>query len=82
MYAIRSYYAYKTLKTALETATVAQLALNTTMLANPIGLVIAGIVALTTAIGVFSFATGGANDAVKDYNEAMKQAKKNTEDST
>lgn len=44
--------ALQALKAATESQTIAQLALNTAMDANPIGLIVAGVVALAAALGV------------------------------
>jgi hypothetical protein len=58
---------------ATGTATTAQKIMNTVMKANPIGLIITGIVALTTAMYAFSKAT---EEATEDYSKFREEASK------
>jgi hypothetical protein len=59
---------------ATEAATVAQTELNVAMSLNPIGLVIAGVVALVAAISIFSSSSRDAAVAQNTFNDAMKEA--------
>jgi len=56
---------------AAGTATRAQLALNAAMNANPIGLVITGIIALTTAFALFGDESGDTTSEIERFNNAL-----------
>lgn len=59
---------------ATEAATVAQTELNVAMSLNPIGLVIAGVVALVAAISIFSGKSKEAEQTQRDLNSALQDA--------
>lgn len=74
---------------AVKIATVAQWAWNAAMMANPIGLIIAGVIALTTAIvGLVMWLSSGSKEYKKQKEEvealadAQEELKQSTEDST
>ncbi len=69
--------AIQTLKTANEGATIAQIALNTAMEANPVGLLVAGVAALTA--GLIAFASVGSDATAKtdEYSKSLKRAQEN-----
>ncbi len=71
--------AIQTLKTANEGATIAQIALNTAMEANPVGLLVAGVAALTA--GLIAFASVGSDATAKtdEYSKSLKRAQENAE---
>lgn len=71
--------AIQTLRTANEGATIAQIALNTAMEANPVGLLVAGVAALTA--GLIAFASVGSNAAAKteEYSKALERARENAD---
>ncbi|MFD2961391.1 MULTISPECIES: phage tail tape measure protein [Olivibacter] len=52
--------------------------LNLSMAANPIGLVVAGVTALTAALILFSGRLSPAAQAMKDYNDVMAEAERTT----
>ncbi|MBO6206854.1 MAG: phage tail tape measure protein [Lachnospiraceae bacterium] len=63
-------------KTAAEGAEISQQALNIAMNANPVGLLVAGVAALTTAVITYSALAG---DAVKDTQRLTEEQKKLTD---
>ena len=71
--------AIQTLKTANEGATIAQIALNTAMEANPVGLLVAGVAALTA--GLIAFASVGSDATAKtdEYSKSLERARENAE---
>lgn len=58
---------------ATEGATIAQEGLNVAMKANPIGLIITGLVALVSAIAIFSSSTDDAAEKQKKLNDELKK---------
>jgi len=58
---------------ATEEATIAQISLNTAMKANPIGVVIVGVVALGAAIAGLIYAMGDHNEAADKQAETNKR---------
>lgn len=71
--------AIQTLKTANEGATIAQIALNTAMEANPVGLLIAGVTALTAGLIAFASVSSDATAKTEEYSKALKRARENAE---
>lgn len=71
--------AIQTLKTANEGATIAQIALNTAMEANPVGLLVAGVAALTA--GLIAFASVGSDATAKtdEYAKSLERARENAD---
>lgn len=71
--------AIQTLKTANEGATIAQIALNTAMEANPVGLLVAGVTALTA--GLITFASVGSDATAKtdEYAKSLERARENAD---
>ena len=71
--------AIQTLKTANEGATIAQIALNTAMEANPVGLLVAGVAALTA--GLITFASVGSDATAKtdEYAKSLERARENAD---
>lgn len=65
--------AWMAYKTANEGATVSQWLLNTAMSANPVGILLTGIVALTAAVGTYMALN---NDANASLNETQAETKK------
>lgn len=61
----------------IKLASVAQQIWNVIMTANPIGLVIAAVGALVTALVMFAGKTNAAEKATKELNEAEKEFQKN-----
>jgi hypothetical protein len=61
------------LSIALEGATIAQIALNTAMNMNPIGILVTAIALLVTALASEESAIKSVADAQKDLNEAQKE---------
>lgn len=61
---------------AKKAATAAQLAFNAAVRANPLGLLVGGIVAAGTAIYNYAKGTKDATEEVKKYNEAEERRKK------
>jgi hypothetical protein len=74
--------AFKTLKTATEGATVAQLALNTAEKANVIGLVVSGLVLLGTALYEVYDITHDTSDATDDLNANTEKLLQTMSDET
>ncbi len=65
--------AINTLRTANEGATLAQIALNTAMEANPVGVVVAAIAALTVALVTFAAQVDSVAGDVKALNKDFKE---------
>ncbi len=65
--------------TATGTATVAQAGLNTTMAANPIGIVITAVGGLVAALSVLSTIAGDSKSEMDEYAESMAQAREEAE---
>lgn len=80
---IKSVMAFISLATQIRSANDAMMLLNITMNANPVGLIVAGVAALTTALIVFSKQSDSSSKALKevnktidDYNEKQKELSK------
>lgn len=71
--------AIQTLKTANEGATIAQIALNTAMTANPVGLLVAGVAALTAGLISYAAATSTATDKTEEYSKSLERARENAD---
>ncbi len=71
--------AVQKLKAANEGATIAQIALNTAMEANPVGLVLAAVAGLTAGLIALGNAIDSAYASTEKYSESLKQAQKNEE---
>ena len=57
--------------TTTNTATVAQIALNTAMKSNPIGFVVGALTTLISVLGMFIDITGGASKEEEEYKEKL-----------
>lgn len=80
---VKSVTAFISLATQIRSANDAMMLLNITMNANPVGLIVAGVAALTTALIVFSKQSDSSSKALKevnktidDYNEKQKELSK------
>lgn len=62
---------FKALNTATKSETTSMAALNTVMNANPIGLVVSAVAALTFGLISLGSAMGSASSATKNYNEEL-----------
>ena len=62
---------FKALSVATKSETTAMAALNTVMSANPIGIVIGTVAALTAAFITLAATTGENTQAIKNYNEEL-----------
>ena len=80
---VKSVTAFISLATQIRSANDAMMLLNITMNANHVGLIVAGVTALTTALIVFSKQSDSSSKALKevnktidDYNEKQKELSK------
>ena len=71
--------AIQTLKTANEGATIAQIALNTAMEANPVGLLVAGVTALTAGLVAFVAIGSDATAKTEEYSKSLERARENAD---
>ena len=71
--------AIQTLKTANEGATIAQIALNTAMEANPVGLLVAGVTALTAGLVAFAAVGSDATAKTEEYAKSLERARENAD---
>lgn len=60
---------------AANIATVAQAAYNAVCAANPVGLVVAGVVALGAALGTLALSMGQADEETRKLTESIKESK-------
>ncbi len=67
--------AINTLKAANEGATVSQIALNTAMNANPVGLIISGIVALVAVVGTLIAVNRSGEDSFDELYNSISETK-------
>lgn len=79
--AFKAYAIVKTISTAMngmtlatKLATMAQAALNSVMNANPLMLLVSGIAAVTTGLGVFALFNDEANDSLSSTVDKAKEA--------
>lgn len=66
---------------ATEGAAVAQEALNGAMAANPVGIVISAIVALTAAIGIYAVTAGTAKTETDKFSDSLKSLQDSSDSS-
>lgn len=78
---------FKALSAVTQSTTTSFAALNTTLNANPIGIVISGVIALTSALVTLTASNSSASDATeklnnttKDYLETLEDVKRNSEE--
>lgn len=64
---------FQALKIATDSETTSMGALNAVMDANPIGLVVSAIAALTAGLVTFALTTSDSTDAVEEMNEALDE---------
>ena len=72
--------AIKAVRVATDTATTSQVAYNTALSANPIGVVIGLLGALSAAIGLYVWQTDKATDKTDEYTQSMERAKETAQD--
>lgn len=63
------------LTVGVTAVTVATAAWNAILLANPVGLVVAGVVALTAAVAAFCLSIGSADAETREFVDSLKESK-------